>query len=1221
MARDVIYEDAKDTARKIRKALKKRFPELPARHFSVRSDVYSGGSSISVSWEDYPNEGDVSKIINKYQSASFDGMIDLETVHGYVDPEDGLTYSGAKYIFAKRNVSNERQEKVLDYLESKYEDFNRDHWYSHDWTRKYNDALDYFDINNEMLPEYDEEAYNESKKGYKDIEGILSDEFNNIIENGVPIKELGMFTNLALSAVGDIENKNGEEYFFLKDTNISTNFLRNIKSADSKERLDFMIKYSNNQKEYEEGKKGIVQIVLQDSMGLNPPEPELNPYHKLADKYQKEQAKRFRALLDSVGNRYSQESKDYIKSNFIDLTTEEVKELIHDMELNMESNNLYEEFDRHFNEKVGRVKQELDIKEQNEDTSEPKYNESQMKMLASTDGYIGYVVKDLKKRGHSESQALELAFNSNVLEDSAMAQQYSELQITLTEGEKQEIKEHMRKVAKDNDISPKTVAKAVTMKKAKEMKLENSTGFMSEVKGIITEYGESRKTSKKAPNVRELFEQGLGLTRKVDIEDARKYIKEQGMKFKLDAKDIEDEVALMSMEFPKTNQQMETLKESIYNTANGMSPVGRGGAIKRCIEIAEEYDVNMSKLMDEVGIDKMKFPKTEQGMNNLSVIISNAAQTMRDDEKDEERSKKEQPKENKANVQGFTNAEKVEKEYENRSALAEYVMERLIQGEVKLLFTKANGSERFMQATRNPSLVKDNDLKAQIEEINTSNNKGKEIAKGKVNVVDTEIDSGRSFVIDRLIALQVGEGNIEYVTYKEEEDTGEHFNPRTLSTLSLINILKDNVVRLVFTKKDGTLRPMVATRNAELVDLYLNNLKSGKRPKNTLKEESEEKIEKQIKGDYVTVLDLEEGAFKTFKPSTLEYYDSSTGIASWIEFAPNNDAWYAIAKNGQSPKQYYKEGKRKGINIGRTLPERTKYEQQRKLDNIDQENMSKDMDKALENAKTRREEEKLKAERRTKLIRFTRDTAIKYAKENSFTKLDTAIYNEYRKLPKRLEKSKAFNNMENTITQVKNWDEERLTAIQVGSDVFYLHPTFIVNVYSGRVYMDKTQDKAFSNIGKVFGSDADTGSEDEIEKIIRKIGRRNTKSDIYRTDEKTNLRVKRVLYLANKKGKELKAKGISLGVDKVAGGKVDVLVAKMNDKIYYIHPDAIHVKEGNKLAEVFRCKRPTSRLTELSTFFGELYREAEQKENKERVKHLGNLVIEGNDLRKKIDVA
>jgi len=71
--------------------------------FSVRSESYSGGDSIHVSWVDGPLTEDVEKISSKYQEGHFDGM---EDIYNYdksnVWPD---VFGGAKYVSESRRES------------------------------------------------------------------------------------------------------------------------------------------------------------------------------------------------------------------------------------------------------------------------------------------------------------------------------------------------------------------------------------------------------------------------------------------------------------------------------------------------------------------------------------------------------------------------------------------------------------------------------------------------------------------------------------------------------------------------------------------------------------------------------------------------------------------------------------------------------------------------------------------------------------------------------------------------------------------------------------------------------------------------------------------------------------------------------------------------------------------------------------------------------------
>lgn len=75
-----------ETAKLVRVALAKNFPGVK---FSVRSSVYSGGSSIDVRWYLGPTTKEVDAIACQYESADFDGSIDMETLKDHWLLPDG----------------------------------------------------------------------------------------------------------------------------------------------------------------------------------------------------------------------------------------------------------------------------------------------------------------------------------------------------------------------------------------------------------------------------------------------------------------------------------------------------------------------------------------------------------------------------------------------------------------------------------------------------------------------------------------------------------------------------------------------------------------------------------------------------------------------------------------------------------------------------------------------------------------------------------------------------------------------------------------------------------------------------------------------------------------------------------------------------------------------------------------------------------------------------
>ncbi len=82
------YLSCAETAKLVRAALHKEFPGIK---FYVRSSTYSGGASIDVAWSFGPTSKQVDAILNQYESADFDGMIDLETHKSHWLLLDGST--------------------------------------------------------------------------------------------------------------------------------------------------------------------------------------------------------------------------------------------------------------------------------------------------------------------------------------------------------------------------------------------------------------------------------------------------------------------------------------------------------------------------------------------------------------------------------------------------------------------------------------------------------------------------------------------------------------------------------------------------------------------------------------------------------------------------------------------------------------------------------------------------------------------------------------------------------------------------------------------------------------------------------------------------------------------------------------------------------------------------------------------------------------------------
>ena len=89
------YLSCKQTAELLRKALRKAFPTLPAKFFSVRSHTYAGGASIDVRYTDGPPQKMVQRVCSRFCGSQFDGSIDLKVpVVSYLLPDGEVEFAG-----------------------------------------------------------------------------------------------------------------------------------------------------------------------------------------------------------------------------------------------------------------------------------------------------------------------------------------------------------------------------------------------------------------------------------------------------------------------------------------------------------------------------------------------------------------------------------------------------------------------------------------------------------------------------------------------------------------------------------------------------------------------------------------------------------------------------------------------------------------------------------------------------------------------------------------------------------------------------------------------------------------------------------------------------------------------------------------------------------------------------------------------------------------------
>lgn len=101
---EVIHLSTAATARELRETLKAAFPKT---QFTVRSSVYSMGSSIDVRWTDGPTHAQVDAIMDCFENCGFDGMQDLKTYRAPCLWRGHRVSWGADYVHGSRSESFE----------------------------------------------------------------------------------------------------------------------------------------------------------------------------------------------------------------------------------------------------------------------------------------------------------------------------------------------------------------------------------------------------------------------------------------------------------------------------------------------------------------------------------------------------------------------------------------------------------------------------------------------------------------------------------------------------------------------------------------------------------------------------------------------------------------------------------------------------------------------------------------------------------------------------------------------------------------------------------------------------------------------------------------------------------------------------------------------------------------------------------------------------------
>jgi len=105
------YLTCAETAKLIRAALKEAFPGVK---FSVKSNVYSGGASINIKYENGPTCSQVKSVVSVFEGSYFDGMTDYKGSN-YTSLNGEEVRFGADFVFVNRKYTKAFLETAVEF--------------------------------------------------------------------------------------------------------------------------------------------------------------------------------------------------------------------------------------------------------------------------------------------------------------------------------------------------------------------------------------------------------------------------------------------------------------------------------------------------------------------------------------------------------------------------------------------------------------------------------------------------------------------------------------------------------------------------------------------------------------------------------------------------------------------------------------------------------------------------------------------------------------------------------------------------------------------------------------------------------------------------------------------------------------------------------------------------------------------------------------------------
>lgn len=1231
-----IYESAAETAKKIRKELKRVFPDLPARHFSVKSSNYAGGSSVSVRWTDFPLDTDVNDVVKKFSSSSFDGMVDLKTHTGY--EYEGKMYSGADYILPSRDVSPERRElaeRIAAHVMGDWDGLN--HAQQSNIVREIDANLDRdmnytgdYDITG--LPEVvsakdtvygqiedriDEVAFtirqglDESTKDWhstrkSELSALLPSKVNIVTVEDHYNQNKGTKTidSLVNDLKGGIESGLRDKYQKVAEYLLEVNkdLTSTVVSFGGLDHLEDEVinDYVRDRFYIQEAREALYQEMLNvelrdESRWLKAEAAKVNT--ELATKYPKGEGQVVRDMVSEEQGTEEQARKEFIQGE-IDayvkkLTTYGVKgtEKWHDSRLNrvaeqMKTEDAFEEIELAYEKRgetvVDAVATEGGILiEQEESQALRLFHDNIDTMVTDRITLLGDVPEDVQE--YSKNYLERELFNPET-----QAENDKRLMSVVYGGERDwfigVISDCVQKMIKEQNMEAALRAKGTTgAAKPAGLTQEEKKAANVIVDGVYRWLKDNGyKIDKKKAKV------GITESQLVEIKEqvAGKSMEEQTSAYEEYVFGVCAE-CIIGVKLTKEDQAKVT---GIFKKQVGL--LANEGKVVNLVDVKAEFGVDMELI---AGMKKVKW---QAGSFEDEVTVYMKALC--------------------------------EKHIETPVAVAapidpsavvvngvdiKAVIEALQGGLVTLTFEKADQTLRTMIGTRSANFT------SELGTINDESEVNKQIGKGLIPVWDMQKNEMRAFNMGRLITYTV---NGETIVVGEEQnatvDPNIHFNPASLTTDQMMNVLNKSVVRVVFEKKDLTVRVMWGTRNPAIIEMYQpagNPMLKDKR-EDIADYETEQKREAQISGDYIKVFDVTVNEFRTFKPSTVLRMDEAQNVASWIEFKPAQDGWYNCIYAGTTINKYYEAGKRKAIDS----PER---------DNLERISKERDMQRLHDEVAYTREgimrQREQALEQDTGHQERVTDRNARWAESNAKVRAALATVGEYteqddvafEKMVQAVDKMQTkFINLQREgkgrgeITEVKALNPNRIIMFKYDEDKYILHPRFMVNGISHRVFADRTGEVSYENNAR--RSEGDTELIKELESLAVLVTGRRVRNalDVTLVEEDIR-RLRRAVVLAGNQDESLRTEKIRIGLEGAGNGVQPHLKVIVDGKRFVISPGILYNVDMKTV--VFKRERHTATLAE---FRDTITSHNQLGIDEEAFKVLMNVVINAFDLRKRV---